>query len=160
MNTDDAYSPNRTVVDWSLLILRVVVGVIFMAHGSQKMFGMFGGPGLKAVVEMFGGGPLGYLVSIGEFFGGVGLVFGFLSRFSAASLIVIMIGAIVMVHAKNGFFLGKGPDSLLKEAGFEYCFALIGLLLPILLCGPGRFSIGQFFLPKSKRTGRPIILIE
>jgi putative oxidoreductase len=152
--------PDRTAVDLSLLILRLVVGSIFMIHGSQKMFGAFGGPGLKAVVEMFGGGPLGYLVSIGEFFGGVGIVFGFLSRFSAASLIVIMCGAIAMVHGKNGFFLGKGPDSMMKDAGFEYCLALIGLLLPILICGPGQFSIGQFFLPKSSRTNRPMIVLE
>lgn len=152
--------PDRSAVDLSLLILRLVVGGIFMVHGSQKMFGAFGGPGLKAVVEMFGGGPLGYLVSIGEFFGGVGLVFGFLSRFSAASLIVIMCGAIAMVHGKNGFFLGKGPDNMMKDAGFEYCLALIGLLLPILICGPGRFSIGQLFLPKSSRSGRPIVVLE
>ena len=71
---------------------------------------------------------------------------------TAAALIVIMSGAIVKVHGANGFFLDK--------LGFEYCFALIGLLLPILICGPGRFSIGQFFLPKSTQTGRPIIVVE
>src|SRR3954466_1455614 len=152
MDEDRKIWPDRSAVYVSLLILRLVVGGIFMIHGSQKMFGAFGGPGLKAVVEMFGGGPLGYLVSIGEFFGGAGLVFGFLSRFSAASLIVIMCGAIAMVHGKNGFFLDKG--------GFEYCLALIGLLLPILICGPGRFSIGQVFLPKSSRTARPIVVLE
>jgi putative oxidoreductase len=152
MSTVDTYSPNRTVVDWSLLILRVAVGVIFIAHGSQKLFGAFGGMGLNKTVEMMGGGPIPYLVAIGEFFGGIGLVSGFLSRFSAAALIVIMIGAIVQVHGRNGFFLDK--------RGFEYNLSLIGNLLPILLCGPGRFSIGQFFLPKSKRTGRPIIVIE
>src|SRR3954452_3688733 len=151
MNDDRKIWPDRSAVDLSLLILRLVVGGIFMIHGSQKMFGAFGGPGLKAVVEMFGGGPLGYLVSIGEFFGGVGLVFGFLSRFSAASLIVIMIGAIIQVHWKNGFF---GPT------GFEYNLALIGLLLPILICGPGRLSIAQLFFPRSSRTGRPIVVLE
>ena len=162
MNNDRTPAVDRTAVDVSLLIIRLVVGGIFMMHGSQKLFGAFGGPGLSAMVQPppNGMGPLGYAVSIGEFFGGVGLVFGFLSRFSAASLIVIMLGAIEMVHGKNGFFLGKGPDSLLKDAGFEYCLALIGLLLPILICGPGRFSIGQFFLPKSSRRGRPIIVLE
>jgi uncharacterized membrane protein YphA (DoxX/SURF4 family) len=55
------------------------------------------------------------------------------------------------VHWAGGFFAPKG---------FEYNLALIGLLLPILLCGPGRFSIGQFFLPRSKRTGRPLIGLE
>ena len=154
---DPVIASDRTIVDLALLIVRVVVGVIFMAHGSQKMFGMFGGPGLQATVQMFGGGPLGYLVSIGEFFGGVGLVFGFLSRFSAAALVVIMIGAIMNVHGKNGFFLSFVDPKL---NGFEYNLSLIGNLLPILLCGPGCFSIGRFFLPKSKRTGRPLVVIE
>jgi putative oxidoreductase len=122
-----------TIVDFSLLISRVVVGTIFAAHGAQKLFGAFGGPGLAKTVEMMGGGPLPYLVTIGEFFGGVGIVLGFLTRFSAAANIVIMIGAIAMVHGKNGFFL--------QNQGFEYNLALIGLLLPIFLCGPGRFSM-------------------
>ena len=91
-----------SAIDVALLIARVIVGVVFMAHGAQKLFGAFDGPGLSAVVGMMG--PLGYLVSIGEFFGGLGLVVGFLSRFSAASIIVIMLGAIGMVHAKVGFF--------------------------------------------------------
>lgn len=158
--TNSTSSLDRTAVEVGLLVLRVFVGVIFMAHGAQKMFGWFGGPGLQKTVELFGGGPMGYLVSIGEFFGGVGVAFGFLSRFSAAAQIVIMLGAIGMVHGKNGFFLGKGPDSTMMQAGFEYCFALIGMLLPILICGPGRFSIGKFFLPKSSRTGRPVVVLE
>ena len=86
----EATSRDRSAVDWTLLVARAVVGVIFMAHGAQKLFGAFGGPGLSAVVQMMG--PLGYLVTVGEFFGGLGLVFGFLSRFSAASIIVIMLG--------------------------------------------------------------------
>ncbi|HKQ47301.1 MAG TPA: DoxX family protein [Phycisphaerae bacterium] len=142
---------DRRVVDASLLILRVVVGVIFAAHGAQKLFGAFGGPGLSKVVEMMG--PIGYLVTIGEFFGGLGLIIGFLCRFSAASLIVIMIGAIVQVHGPKGFFLSAG--------GFEYNLALIGLLAPILLAGPGWFSLGRCLpLPKSDKTGRPMAVLE
>lgn len=162
MQNNRTLSPDRTTVDVALLAVRLVVGIIFMVHGSQKLFGAFDGPGLSAMVQPppNGMGTLGYFVSVGEFFGGVGLVFGFLSRFSAASLIVIMIGAIAMVHGKNGFFLGKSPDSTLKDAGFEYCFALIGLLLPILICGPGRLSIAQCCFPKSSRTGRPVAVLE
>jgi len=158
MNAEQVVSRDRTAVDVSLLIVRVVVGVIFALHGSQKMFGAFGGPGLAAMGQMMG--VLGYLVSIGEFFGGLGLIFGFLSRFSAASLIVIMFGAIGMVHGKNGFFLGTGPESTLATAGYEYCLALIGLLAPTLIAGPGRFAIGRCLFPKSARTGRPIIVLE
>jgi putative oxidoreductase len=150
---------DRTAVDVSLLLVRVIVGVIFAAHGAQKLFGAFDGPGLTAMVKMMG--PIGYLVTIGEFFGGLGLIVGFLCRFSAASIIVIMIGAIAMVHGRNGFFLGTGPDSTLSQAGFEYNLALIGLLAPILLAGAGRFAIGRLLrLPRSRRTGRPIAVLE
>src|SRR6267142_2199094 len=101
---------DRSAVNISLLVLRVIVGIIFAAHGAQKLFGAFGGPGMAEVVKMVG--QIGYPVAIGEFFGGLGLVVGFLCRFSAASLIVIMIGAIAQVLWKNGFFLSAG--------GFEY----------------------------------------
>ena len=151
MDNARTISPDRTAVDLALLIIRLAVGAIFIAHGSQKLFGAFGGMGLSKTVEMMGGGAIPYLVTIGEFFGGIGIVFGFLSRFSAAAIAVIMIGAIVKVHWAGGFFAPKG---------FEYNLALIGLLLPIVICGPGRFSIGQFFLPKSSRTGRPLIVLE
>lgn len=150
----DRISPvkwDRTIVDVSLLILRVTAGVVFMAHGGQKMFGWFGGPGLAKVAEMMG--TLGYFVSVGEFFGGLGLIVGFLTRFSAGSLIVIMLGAIFTVHGKNGFFL--------SDQGFEYNFTLIGLMLPILLAGPGRFGISQYLpLPKCHKTGRTIMPLE
>lgn len=159
MSNQRAVSVDRPAVDFCLLLMRVAVGVIFAAHGSQKLFGAFGGPGLAKMVEMMG--PLGYLVTIGEFFGGLGLIVGFLCRFSSASLIVIMLGAIATVHAKNGFFLGHGPDSRLATAGFEYNVALMGLLAPILIVGPGRFAIGRSLpLPKSARTGRPILVLE
>lgn len=151
MSTESGEIRDRATVDISLLALRVVVGIIFAVHGAQKLFGAFGGQGLEPIVKMMG--PIGYPVTIGEFFGGLGLIVGFLSRFSAASLIVIMFGAIAMVHGKNGFLMSNG--------GFEYNFALIGLLLPILLAGPGKFAIGLVLpLPKSVKTGRPVIVLE
>ncbi|MCI0457396.1 MAG: DoxX family protein [Gemmataceae bacterium] len=155
----NAESQDRPAVDVALLVVRVIAGIIFAAHGAQKLFGAFGGPGLAAVVEMMG--PLGYPVTIGEFFGGLGLIVGFLCRFSAASLIVIMLGAIGMVHGQHGFFLGRAPTDTLATAGFEYNLALIGLLAPTLIAGPGRFAIGRFLpLPKSRHTGRPIVVLE
>jgi putative oxidoreductase len=148
-----AVREDRAAVDWALLVARVAVGIIFAAHGSQKMFGTFGGPGLAEIAKMMG--PIGYLVSIGEFFGGLGIAVGFLSRFSAASIIVIMLGAIAMVHGKNGFFIAP------PKIGFEYNLALIGLLASILIAGPGRLSIGRFLpLPGVKETGRPIPPLE
>jgi putative oxidoreductase len=144
-------SQDRPAVDIALFIVRFAVGCILAAHGAQKLFGIFGGQGLAATVE--GLGPIGYPVAIGEFFGGAGLIVGFLCRFSAASNIIIMLGAIAMVHGKNGFFLSEG--------GFEYNVALIGLLLPTLIAGPGRFAVGRLLpLPKLAGTDRPIMILE
>ena len=130
---------DRAGVDWALLVARAVVGVIFMAHGAQKLFGAFGGPGLSAVVQMMG--PLGYLVTVGEFFGGLGLVVGFLSRFSAASIIIIMLGAVATVHGKFGFFMNWAGNQ--AGEGFEYHLLAIATLLPIVIAGPGRFAVGR-----------------
>ena len=114
---------------------------------------MFGGAGMLDMMvhgkgDVPGMGPVGYLVAVGECFGGLGLVAGFLTRFSAASLILIMAGAIAMVHGKNGLFLQNG--------GFEYNLALIGLLVPVLLAGPGRTrSAGSCRCPRRRiRTAR------
>ena len=147
---------DRASVDWALLVVRIIVGIIFMAHGSQKLFGAFGGPGLAGVMSPQGpggGGIIGLLVAIGEFFGGCGIVVGFLSRFAAASLILIMLGAIALVHGKNGFFL--------SDRGYEFNLALIGLLVPVLILGPGNFALGRVLpLPKAAGTGRPTPVLE
>lgn len=151
MNTQTNSVWNRAALDVALLQVRLILGVIFAAHGAQKLFGAFDGPGLSKVVE--GLGPIGYLVAIGEFFGGLGLIVGFLCRFSAFWLVVIMIGAIVKVHGQYGFFL--------QNKGFEFNLALIGLAGAILLAGPGRLTLGRFLpLPKSSRTGRPLLVLE
>jgi putative oxidoreductase len=150
--TRDRVARDRPAVDLALLAIRIVVGTIFMAHGAQKLFGAFGGPGLAAVQGQMGA-VIGLLVSVGEFFGGLGLIVGFLSRFSAAALILIMLGAIALVHGKNGFFA--------QNQGFEYNLALIGLCLPILIAGPGALTIGRFLpLPKQAASGRPIPALE
>lgn len=151
MPTETVSPHDRSAVNVALLVMRIIVGIIFAIHGSQKLLGAFGGPGLAEIVKMMG--PIGYLVVIGEFFGGLGLIVGFLTRFSAASLIVIMLGAIQMVHGRNGFFLSND--------GFEYNLALIGLLAPVLIAGPGRLTITRhlpFLL--SKQTGRPYRFVE
>src|SRR5262245_43699497 len=157
MNNLPAISRDRPAVDVSLLIMRVIVGIIFATHGSQKLFGAFAGLGLAETVRMMG--PLGYLVTIGEFFGGLGLIFGFLSRFSAASIILIMLGAIGMVHSQFGFFMNWAG----KQAGegFEYHLLAIGTLLPILIAGPGRFAISRYLpLPKGAGADRFVTVLE
>jgi|SRR5579871_2624076 len=132
MNTEERLSHNRPAVDLALLVIRIVLGVIFIAHGSQKLFGAFGGPGLAAWVGMIG--KIGHLVAIGEFFGGIGILIGLLSRLSAAAIIIIMLGAISIVHWPHGFFMPNG---------MEYALANIGLAAAILIAGPGRYSVGK-----------------
>jgi putative oxidoreductase len=131
-------SRKRPEVNLSLLLLRLVAGLIMVGHGAKKLFGAFGGQGLAPLVAQFG--ALGYLVAIGEFFGGLGMMLGFLTRFSAAANIVIMLGAIFLVHGRHGFFLGA-PES----SGFEYNLALIALFAPLLLNGPGDYSLARLF---------------
>src|SRR5437773_833726 len=144
MSNSRMVAQDRPAVDVSLLLVRVIVGIIFAAHGAQKLFGVFGGPGLANMVKEppNGMGLLGYPVTIGEFFGGLGLIFGFLSRFSAAAIIFIMLGATITVHAQFGFFMNWAGNQ--AGEGFEYHLLAIGALLPIVVAGPGRFAIGRF----------------
>jgi putative oxidoreductase len=136
---------DRTAVDVALLMTRLVAGAVMIPHGAQHLLGAFNGPGLAGTVQFLG--PVGYLISVGEFFGGIGLVAGILSRFSAASIIAIMMGAILMVHLPFGFFMNWTGAQ--KGEGFEFHLLMIGLLLSTLVAGPGRFSLGHLLpLPK------------
>jgi putative oxidoreductase len=130
---------DRTEVDVALLMTRLVAGLVMIPHGAQHLLGSFNGPGLAGTVQYLG--TVGYFVAIGEFFGGIGLVAGILSRFSAAAIVAIMLGAIFMVHAPFGFFMNWAGTQ--KGEGFEYHLVMIGLLLPTLIAGPGRFSLSR-----------------
>lgn len=142
MSVTGFYDPPMSLsVSLGLLSARIGLGVTFMFHGSQKLFNMFGGQGLEGLTGMVGP-VLSPLVGVGEFFGGLGVLLGLLSRFSAATHILIMGGAIVMVHGKNGFSMASN--------GFEYNFVLIALALPILLSGPGMFALASILPGKLK----------
>lgn len=120
------------------LALRVPVGIIFAAHGAQKLFGWFGGYGLEGTGQFFGSvglGP-GYLMALlagaVEFFGGLALVLGVLVRPAAAALAAAMLIAVLAVHVDNGFFADKG--------GYEYALALLAASVSLVFSGGGRFS--------------------
>src|SRR3981189_3264719 len=95
--------------DLTLTILRIVLGVVFFAHGAQKLLGWFGGYGLTATLGFFTQlgmpAPVVYLIIATEFFGGLGLIVGFLTRIPALGIACLMVGAIFMVHMPYGFFM-------------------------------------------------------
>lgn len=126
-----------------LLIIRVIVGLYYAAHGAQKAFGWFGGggpAGTGAFFEQIGikpGKPLALLAGLGEFIGGILFLLGFLTPLAALLIIVPMIVAIKTVHGKNGLFSDKG--------GIEYNLVLIAVALGITLSGPGSISLDAFY---------------
>jgi len=126
------------VLNVILLIARCTPGFVFIPHGAQHLFGAFGGSGIARFAA--GLGPVAYLVAIGEFFGGIALIVGVATRFSAASLIVVMAGAI-RVHMRNGWFMNWSGRQ--AGEGFEYHVLMIALLLIVVLAGPGRVSLAR-----------------
>lgn len=131
-----------TSKDVSLTILRLVMGVVFFAHGAQKMLGWFGGSGFHATMGFFGHvglpAPVAFLVICTEFFGGLGLIVGLLTRIAALGIGVEMIVAIFMIHLQNGFFMNwQGTQ---KGEGFEYHLLAIAVAAALLLRGAGAFS--------------------
>ena len=130
-----------TQAGYGLTLLRVVAGVTFAAHGSQKLFGWFGGYGLAGVgqwMESIGLAP-GYLMALlagsAEFFGGLALIVGLLVRPAAAVLAVTMFVAIVTVHLANGFFMSNN--------GYEFALALLAISLAVMIEGAGKLSLDK-----------------
>ena len=139
MTTTEDAPRDRPAVDASLLLARWIAGLVMFPHGVQHLFGWFGGEGLRPFVDYLG--PVAYLVSIGEVGGSLALLAGVLTRFSAVSLIIIMVGAIVIGHAQHGFFMNWYGTK--QGEGFEYHLLMIALLLVVVLSGPGRLSVAR-----------------
>ena len=131
--------------DVSLTILRVVLGVVFSAHGAQKLLGWFGGFGFHATMGFFVhmGMPaaMGLLIICTEFFGGLGLIVGLLTRVAALGVAGLMIGAIFMVHLQNGFFMNWMGTQ--KGEGIEYHLLALAMAAALLLRGAGTFSVDR-----------------
>ena len=135
----------------SMLVVRLGAGIVFFAHGAQKVFGWFGGPGLKATIQTFQTymkipPAATVLAAFIECFGGLALIVGLLVRPAAVGLIVVMLVAVAKVHGRNGFFINfSGTPG--KGHGFEFNFVLIMMLLAILLAGAGVLSIDRALRP-------------
>lgn len=148
--------PSLSGADIGLLLLRLGLGVIFVAHGGQKLFGWWGGRGLAATVQGFETGlgipaPLAYLAVFTEFFGGLAVIVGVLARLAALGLGVTMIVAMAKVHLAHGFFLAN-PSKPDAGSGIEFNLALLAMSLAVLLAGPGRLAIADLE-PRLLRRG-------
>lgn len=131
--------------NWTPLIARFALGLTIFPHGAQKLLGWFGGYGFTGTMGFFTTQVhlpyiVGFLFILIEFFGSLFLIFGFLTRLSAIGLMVIYTGAIITVHAANGFFMNwnSAPG---KGEGWEYFIMLFGLSFIALIWGGGKASI-------------------
>ena len=136
----------QTDDDASSLILRVMLGVVMFPHGAQKLLGWFGGFGFSGTMGFFTekmGIPavIAFLVIIGESLGSLALIAGFLTRFSAASIAIIMFGAIALAHLSNGFFMNWLGNQ--AGEGFEYHLLVIAIAAALIIKGGGKWSADQ-----------------
>jgi putative oxidoreductase len=138
-----------TSPSWAITVVRVVLGVIFFAHGAQKVLGWFGGYGLKGTTGYFTSIglplPIAYLVCFFEFLGGIGLILGLLTRPAALAVIIVMIGAIAKVHAQHGFFINweLAPG---RGHGYEANLAFLAMGVACFLAGGGALSLDRLLV--------------
>jgi len=136
----------RTPNDFVFTILRLVLGVVFFAHGAQKMLGWFGGYGFKGTMGAFTQmmhipAPFAFLAIAAEFFGGLGLIVGLLTRVAALGITVNMLVAIFTVHVANGFFMNWTGQQ--KGEGFEYHLLVLAMTVVLMIRGAGAFSLDR-----------------
>jgi putative oxidoreductase len=132
---------------WGPLALRIPVGIIFAAHGAQKLFGWFGGYGLEGTGQWMGsiglapGLLMALLAGSAEFFGGLALVLGLLVRPAAAALAFAMLVAVLAVHIDKGLFVANN--------GYEFGLALLAVAVSLVVTGAGRASLDAALVARS-----------
>jgi putative oxidoreductase len=127
-------------------ILRLTLGAVFFAHGAQKMLGWFGGFGFRGTMGFFTDlmhvpAPLAFLAIAAEFFGGIGLILGFLTRIAALGIGVNMAIAILAVHRVFGFFMNWTGTQ--KGEGFEFHILVLSIVSYLIIQGAGAFSVDR-----------------
>lgn len=133
--------PKASHLHTALLLIRVASGLAFLYHGSAILFGAFGGPGPKQFAAfMHAPAVIGYLVGIAQVFGGLAMLTGLLVRLGALCIIIVMLGAIFLVHLPHGFDVGKG--------GMEYALTQLLIAIAILIAGGGAWSLD----PKARKV--------
>ena len=141
------HTPN----DLALAFARIILGIVFFAHGAQKMLGWFGGFGFSGTVDAFDKmgmpAPLAYFIIFVEFFGALSMIFGLLSRLGGLGITALMLGAIFTVHMRNGFYMNWFGNQ--KGEGFEFHLLVIALAVLILVRGAGAFSLDRLLYAKT-----------
>lgn len=131
--------------DIGLTAQRLILGIVFFAHGAQKVLGLFGGLGLASTVSLFEsmGLPavIAWSVPFIEFLGGIGLILGLYTRIWALGIAAIMVGAISLVHAPHGFFMNWFGNQ--TGEGFEYHLLVLAIAFSLMLNGGGPFSLDR-----------------
>jgi putative oxidoreductase len=132
--------------DWTLTLLRLVMGIIFFMHGAQKTFGWFGGFGYNGTMGFFTNmmhipAIFAFLAICAEFLGGIGLIVGALGRIAAFGIACNMVVALLLVHAQFGFFMNWTGQQ--KGEGFEYHLLAIAIAVVVMIKGSGAFSVDR-----------------
>src|SRR5215468_6587071 len=132
--------------DRATTILRFVVGAIFFAHGAQKMLGWFGGDGFTGTMGFFTNmmhipGVFAFLAIAAEFFGGLGLILGFLTRIAAFGILSNMVVAVALVHSHIGFFMNWTGAQ--KGEGYEYHLLVLAITMLLIVRGAGAASLDR-----------------
>lgn len=142
----------RTRDSAALTVLRLGLGIVILPHGLQKAVGMFGGAGFSGTIQYFGsqGIPavLATLVILGEFLGSIGLIVGFLTRIAAFGIFCVMLGATMLVHLPNGFFMNWSGQQ--AGEGFEFHLLAMAMAVALMLGGAGRASIDRSIFTRSE----------
>jgi putative oxidoreductase len=139
----------QTNDDTSALILRVLLGVVFLPHGLQKVFGMFGGYGFTGTMGFFTG-TLGipalfaFLAIAAEFLGSLGLITGLFTRIAALGIGVMISVAALMLHVQNGFFMNWFGNQ--KGEGFEYHILVAAIAAALVIKGGGKWSLDRMLV--------------
>ena len=142
-----------TTDEWTLTLLRLVMGVIFFAHGAQKALGWFGGYGFSGTMGFFTNmmhipAPFAFLAICAEFLGGLGLILGALGRIAAFGILCNMIVAVFMVHGQNGLFMNWTGQQ--KGEGFEYHLLAMAIAVVLIAKGSGTFSVDRALSAKAE----------
>ncbi len=131
-------------INAALLLIRIASALAFLFHGSAILFGAFGGPGPQRFAAMAHAPiAIGYLVGLAQVAGGLAVLTGIFTRVGAVCIIIVMLGAIMLVHLPHGYDISKG--------GMEYAFTQLLIALALLFAGPGDYSLNSA-LPPSLRN--------